>query len=116
MLSRNLFTSRGDDLGAFFVPDRNGIDRTRVARAQQSLALDGFRIHEYRGAGIIEDEGLRRFGDAVAEADAQGAVDPDTELPDTAFFEVAHIPSSPSSARAVSMTAGVISVMPRSFA
>ena len=116
MLSRNLFTSRGDDLGTCFVPDRNGIDRTRVAGAQQSLALDGFGIHEYRGAGVIEDEGLRRCGDAVTEADAQGAVDPHAELPDTAFFEVAHIPSSPSSTRAVSMTAGVISVMPRSLA
>src|SRR5919204_4744945 len=76
-LSRNLFTSTGDNLGTSFVPNRNRIDGTAIARAQQPLAFDGVGIHEDRGAGIIEDKGFGRFGNAVAEPDAQRAVDAD---------------------------------------
>lgn len=116
MLSRNLFTSRGDDLGTGFVPNGNRIDRATIAGAQQSLPFDRVGIHENRGAGFVEHKGFGSFGNAVAESDAQRPIDPDPQLTDRAFFEVAHIPSSPSSARAVSMIVGVISVIPRSRA
>src|SRR5256885_2765490 len=116
MLSRNLFTSRGDNLGTIRVPNRNRIHRARIARAQQPLAFHRIRLHKDGDATLIEHKRFGSFRDAVAEADAERAVDPHPQLPDAAFLEVAHIPSSPSSARAVSMMAGVISVMPRSLA
>src|SRR2546422_2843000 len=116
MLSRNLFTSGGDDLGAVCVPNRNRIHRARVAGAQQSLSFDRIRLHKHRRAALIEHEGFGSFRDAIAEADTQRAVDAHAQLADTPLLEVAHIPSRPSSARAVSMMAGVISVMPRSLA
>ena len=65
---------------------------------------------------FIERESRGSFRNAVAEADAERPVDPDPQLADAALLEIAHIPSRPSSARAVSMMAGVISVMPRSLA
>ena len=116
MLSRNLFTSDRDDLGAGFVPNRNRVHGAGVARAQQSLAVHYFWLDEHRRAALIEYEGFGRFGDAVAKPDAERSIDPYAQLAHAPFLEVAHIPSSPSSARAVSMTAGVISVMPRSLA
>jgi len=116
MLSRNLFTSRGDDLGTGFVPNRNRVHGAGVAGAQQSLPVHRVRLHEDRDAALVEHEGFGRFSNAVAEADAERPVDPDPQLADAALFEIAHIPSRPSSARAVSMMAGVISVMPRSLA
>jgi len=108
-LSRNNLPTR-------FVPNCNGIDGANVARAQQPFTVDLFRAHEHRGPGIVEDERLRSFRDAVSESYAQGPVDADAETADDALFEIAHIPSRPSSARAVSITAGVISAMPRSLA
>src|SRR5436309_2508670 len=107
-LSRNLFTSRRDDLGAVCVPNRNCIDRAGVAGAQQSLALDRVGLHEHCGAALVEHEGFGSLRDAVAEADAQCAIDPHAQLSDGALFEIAHIPSSPNSARAVSMMAGAM--------
>src|SRR3989441_11792502 len=116
MLSRNLFTSRGDDLSAVCVPNRNCIYRTGVAGAQQSLSVYGIRLHKHRRAALVEHEGFGSLSDAVAEADAQRAIDAHAQLADTPLLEVAHIPSKPSSARAVSMMAGVISEIPRSLA
>lgn len=116
MLSRNLFTSRGDDLSTCSVPNRNRINGAGVARAQQPLALDIVRIYKHGGAAVIEHECLGCFADAVAETHAQRAVDADPEISNLTLLEVAHIPSSPKSARAVSITAGVISLIPRSFA
>ena len=116
MLSRNLFTSRGDNLGTVCVPNRYCIHRAGIARTQQSLSVYVIGLHKHRRAALIEHEGFGSFRDAVAEADAERAVDAHQQLADPAFFEVDHIPSRPSSARAVSMMAGVISVMPRSFA
>src|SRR5882672_3774917 len=116
MLSRNLFTSRGDDLGTGVVPNRNRVDGTGVARAQQSLPLHRVRLHEDRDAALVEHGSFGRFRNAVAEPNAEGPVDPDPQLADAALLEIAHIPSRPSSARAVSMMAGVISAMPRSLA
>jgi hypothetical protein len=108
-LSRN-------DLPTGFVPNCNRIDWTHVARAQQPFTVYLFRAHEYRCPGVVQDESLRSFRDAVSESYAQGPVNADAEAADDALFEIAHIPSRPSSARAVSITAGVISAMPRSLA
>ena len=116
MLSRNLFTSCWDDLGTGLVPNGNGVDGATLAGAQQPLPFDRVGVHENRGAGFVEHKGFRSFGDAVAESHAQRSVDPNPQLTNRALFEVAHIPSSPSSTRAVSMMAGVISVIPRSRA
>src|SRR2546430_4535957 len=44
-LSRNLFTSRGDDLSAVCVPNRNCIHWTGIAGAQQSLSV--YRSEEH---------------------------------------------------------------------
>ena len=118
MLSRNLFTSGGDNLGTVCVPNRNRIHGAGLACAQQLFSGSGLENQERRYARVIEYEGRGSFRNAVAKADAERAVDAHSQLADVAFFEVppAHIPSRPSSARAVSMMAGVISVMPRSFA
>src|SRR6476660_1345180 len=115
-LSRNLFTSSRHDLAPVFVPNRNRVDGTGVACAQQPLALDRIRFHEDRDAAFIEHEGLGCFRNTVAEANAQRAIDPHAQAPDATLVEIAHMPSRPSSERAVSMTVGVISAMPRSFA
>ena len=111
-----LHASTESDLDAVFVPNRNCVYWASVARAQQALAVGGVRLHEHRRPALIEHERLGRLGDAVAEADAQRAVDADAQLTDGPFLEIAHIPSNPSSLRALSMIAGVISVMPRSRA
>ena len=116
MLSRNLFTSGGDNLGTVCVPNRNRIHGAGLACAQQLFSGSGLENQERRYARVIEYEGRGSFRNAVAEADAQSAIDPHAQLSDGALFEIAHIPSSPSSARAVSITAGVISAMPRSLA
>ena len=79
---------------------------------QQTVALDRLRLHEYRHTVFVQLETFGRGLHAVPEPDAQGAVDADPEPMDDPLLEAAHIASSPSSARAVSMTAGVISGMP----
>src|SRR5882672_6256148 len=108
-LSRN-------NLPACFVPNCNGIDGANVARAQQSIPLNLLGLHEHRRPAVVEDEGFGGFGHTIAESHAQRSVDADAKAADDALFEIAHIPSRPSSARAVSITAGVISAMPRSLA
>jgi len=108
-LSRNnLFTC--------FVPNCNGIHWAHVAGSEESFPIYFLGFHEDRDAAVVEHERFGGFGHAVAEADAQRPVDPHAEAADDAFVEIAHIPSNPSSARAVSITAGVISAMPRSLA
>ena len=63
---------------------------------------------------VVEAKGPGRFLDAVAEPDAELAVDPHPEPVDDALLEpFAHIPSSSSSVRARSMISGVSSVMLR---
>ena len=116
MLSRNLFTSCGDDLGTVRVPNRNRIDGAGVARAQQPFPIYLVGLHEDRDAALVEHERLGRLGNAIAKTDAERAVDAHAQVADPTFFEVAHMPSNPNSARAVSMIAGVISTMPRSRA
>ena len=115
-MSRNLFTSSGDDLGTRFVPNRNRIDRAGIARAQKLLSCSCLGSQENGYTHFIEDKRRGRFRNAVAEADAERPIDPYAQLAHAPFFEIAHMPSRPSSARAVSITAGVISVMPRSLA
>src|SRR6266705_3739306 len=107
-LSRN-------NLPTCFVPNCNRVHGANVAGAQQPLAGYLLGGHEYRGSSVVEDEGLGGFRHAVAESHAQRSIDAHAQAPDDALFEVAHIPSNPSSARAVSITAGVISPMPRSL-
>src|SRR5206468_1775793 len=97
-------------------PYGDRVHGTRVAGAQQALALHAGRVHEHREALGVELKRLRRCGDAVAEAHAQLAVDAHPELAHRLLEKAAHIPSNPSSVRAVSITAGVISAMPRSLA
>lgn len=103
-------------MGTGFVPNRNRIHRARVARAQQPCSFRGIEIEKRGYPVFIKRESRGSFRNAIAEADAQCAIDPHAQISDGALFELAHIPSSPSSARAVSMIAGVISVMPRSLA
>ena len=103
-------------MGTVGVPNRNRIDRAGVARAQQLFPIYLVGFHEDRDAALVEHERLGRLGNTIAKADAERAVDAHAQVADVAFFEVAHIPSRPSSARAVSMMAGVISAMPRSLA
>src|SRR6266536_1512793 len=86
-----------------------------AARAQQALTLHRLRRDEYGDRIFVQFETLRRFPHAVAEPDALIAVDHDPQPVDRALRE-AHISSRPSSLRAVSMTAGVISAIPRSRA
>ena len=67
--------------------------------------------------GNLAQEQLKNILDAYAQNDAEKAIlvwRSDEEI--DALFEVAHIPSNPNSERAVSITAGVISAMPRSLA
>jgi len=108
-LSRN-------DLVTVGVPNCNRINGAHVARAQQPFAVYLLGGDEHRGSGIVECEGFGSFCDAVAEADAQRTIDAHPQISDAALVVVTHIPSSPSSARAVSITAGVISSIPRSLA
>lgn len=99
------------------VPDRDRVHRTRIASDEKLLARGRNRSEEYRDALIVEAERFRRLVDAVAESDAQCAIDADAKpVDDPLVVLVRHIPSSPSSTRARSITAGVISAMPRSTA
>jgi len=98
------------------VPNRYGIHRAGIAGAQQSLALDGLRGQEHRHALVVQLETLGRLLHAVPEPHALVAVDHDAQAMDHALSHRAHIPSSPSSPRAVSITAGVISAMLRCLA
>ena len=105
-------------MGTVCVPNRNRVHRAGIACTQQLFSRCGLKCQENRYAHFIEDESRGSLRDAIAESDTERAVDADAERAYPAFFEVApaHIPSNPNSARAVSMMAGVISVMPRSLA
>src|SRR2546422_8758245 len=94
------------------VPNGYGIHRAGIAGAQQSLALDGLRGQEHRHALVVQLETLGRLLHAVPEPHALVAVDHDAQAMDHALSHRAHIPSSPSSPRAVSITAGGISPIP----
>jgi hypothetical protein len=83
-------------------------NRHRGSPEQSTLASRGGR-HRCRR--------LRRRVDAVAESHAQRAIDANAKtVKGPLVVLVRHIPSSPSSTRARSITAGVISAMPRSTA
>jgi len=83
---------------------------------QQAVARDRIRGDEYGDTFLVQFETFGGFLHAVAEPDAQRAVDTHAQPADEALLAVAHIPSRPSSVRAASITAGVISPMPRSLA
>src|SRR5438309_7885161 len=104
-----------NDLFSLRVVNRNRVHRAGVARAQQSLALDDLGRDEHRDGVGVQFETFGGFLCAVPEPDALVAVDHDPQPVHRPLAET-HIPSSPSSLRAVSMTAGVISAMPRSLA
>src|SRR2546427_12885343 len=97
-------------------PTRYGIQRAGIAGAQQSLALDGLRGQDHRHALVVQLETLGRLLHAVPEPHALVAVDHDAQAMDHALSHRAHIPSSPSSPRAVSITAGGVSAMLRRLA
>src|SRR5439155_23817358 len=108
--------SRRNELSPLLVVHRDRIHRARVARPQQPLALHGVGVQE-RGYGlVVQSETLGRFLYAVPEADTLIAVDHDAQAMDQPLLQPAHIPSSPNSLRAVSITAGVISARPCSLA
>src|SRR5207302_9865258 len=92
-----------------------GGDRAGVPRAQEWLALDDLGRDAHRDGVGVQFEAFGGFLCAVPEPDALVAVDHDPQPVHRPLAET-HIPSSPSSLRAVSMTAGVISAMPRSLA
>src|SRR5436309_1862689 len=85
------------------------------AASQQSLALHGLGRDEHRHALLVQFETFGRLLHAISEPNALVAVDHDPEPLHHPLAE-SHMPSSPSSLRAVSITAGVISAMPRSLA
>ena len=86
----NRLSSSRDELLAVDVPNCNRVDGTEVAGAQQPFPIHLLGIHEDGDAVVIEHEGLRGFGHAVAESDAEGAVDPDAQAGNDAFVEIAH--------------------------
>lgn len=104
------------DLFAALVPHRQRVDRTTRARAQQTRAIHGLRRAEDGDIVAVEYEGIGRRGHAIAKPDAQRTIDAHAQPVDDALRLVAHIPSSPSSSRARSITAGVISAIARSRA
>jgi len=107
----------GHYLLTILIPDGERIDRAARAGAQQTRAIDGLWRPEDSDILVVENERVRRGGDAVAEADTQSAVDLNPQAADDAFVRfVAHMPSRPSSSRARSMIAGVISAIARSRA
>src|SRR6266705_1231312 len=110
-----LSSKRGHQLPALRGPNGYGIHRAGVARAQQSLALDDLGRDEHRDGVRVQFETFGGFLRAVREPDALVAVDHDPQPVHRPLAET-HIPSRPSSLRAVSITAGVISARPRSWA
>src|SRR2546426_12706699 len=106
----------GNDLLPLLIKNRDRIHRAGIARPQQSLALDGLRGQEHRHGPVVQLETFGRLLHAVPEPHALVAVDHDAQPMDQTLSQRAHIPSSPSSPRAVSITAGVISAMLRCLA
>lgn len=106
--------SRRNQLRAVPSQHYEGINRTGFAGLNQLISRDGFRHNEHGNIVVIECERRARFADTVTETDAQGPVDPDREAVYHAFELVRHYMSSrPRSTRASSITAGVISPIPR---
>ncbi len=105
-----------NELSAVRVPHGDRVHRARVACAQQTLALHRLRSNERHHGVLVQSETLGRFLHAVPEPHALVAIDHDPQSGHDSLIEPAHMPSSPSSARAVSITVGVISAMPRSRA
>src|SRR6058998_97039 len=103
-------------LPTFRVPHCYRIHRARIARPQQPLPLYGLRIQEHRHGLLVQFETLRSLLHAVPEPDALIPVDYHAQPMDPPLIQPLHIPSRPSSLRAVSITVGVISAIPRSFA
>src|SRR5437867_5679147 len=106
-----------DQLASFRVPHGDRVDGARVTRAEQLVPGRLLRIPECGQPLLVESEGPRRLPDTLGESDAERAVDAHPQPLDDSLFELrAHIPSSPSSARARSMISGVSSAMSRSSA
>ena len=106
-----------DQLASFNIPYGDGVHRTGVTRVEQLLACAVLGIYECSQPLVIQSESARRLFDAVAESDAELAVDAHPETVDDPLLEPgAHIPSRPRSLRARSMISGVSSVIPRSVA
>src|SRR2546421_4282284 len=110
-----LSSQLGNDLTPRLVVHGDRIHGTCLARAQQPLALHPLRLGERGDRVGVQFETLRGFRGTIAEPDALVAVDHDAQPMGRSLVQ-AHMPSSPSSLRALSITAGVISAMPRSLA
>src|SRR5256885_2113634 len=106
----------GYQLPTFRVPHCYRVHRARIARPQQPLPLYGLRIQEHRHGLVVQFETLGSLLHAVPEPDALIPVDHHAQPMDPPLIQPLHMPSRPSSVRAVSMSAGVISAIPRSFA
>jgi len=106
------------DLLTVLVPHGERVHRTALTGAQQTFAVHRFGRAKDHDVFAIEDERVGGSRDAVAEADAQCAIDSHAQTADDALLilVLAHIPSRPSSSRARSMIAGVISAIERSRA
>ena len=99
------------------VPHKDRINRADIARGEQPVPTSPGGVHEHRQTIVIQGEGSRRFRHAVPESHANRAIDLDPQVMHLAFsVHLAHMPSSPRSVRASSMTAGVISSIARSCA
>src|SRR5207244_9919103 len=96
--------------------DGDRIDRACVARAQQALALHPLGRHEHDDRLVVQFETLGGLLDAVPAPDALVPIDHDAQPVHHSLDQPTHIPSSPSSLRAASIIAGVISARPCSFA
>src|SRR3989442_3786006 len=110
-----LSSKLGNDPTSRSIIHGDRIHRAGVAGAQQPLALHDLRRDEHRDGVRVQFETFGGVLRAVPEPDALVAVDHDPQPVHRPLAET-HIPSSPSSLRAVSITAGVISAMPRSLA
>jgi len=106
-----------DQLLPIFVEDGERIDGTTRACAQKLLAIHSLRREKDRDVRFVQHERVGCSGDAVAEPDAQRAIDAHAKRADDALVNIValllraghYIPSKPSSVRARSITSGVIS-------
>src|SRR6185503_10940534 len=82
-----------DYLIAILVPNRECVDGATRARPQQVLASNRVGSYEYGDVVGVEREGLRRRGDAVAEANAECAIDAHAQSTGDALVVLGHATS-----------------------
>lgn len=115
--------SRGN-LGPSCVENRDGVNGANLACFNELLPRGSGRVHENHQILTVEAKRGWRGIDTFAKTYAKRSVNTDREVPGQPFIDVRrgivpglhYISSSPRSVRARSMTAGVISEIPRSIA